>query len=212
MKTQSCGKQVSVSSDEKILVYFFSQYRTWQMSGKNLYGSTRRFDNDCANDKNISLGHKRAIKTNNSRKAVSTMTKVFGPFFLVSSTVENIREQFIEAPKLFWQLRWNLSELFLRPKRLLKAQIFQNKGNLSSEEKILAFLSRFIEHGKLMEQFKRAHKMFWLWLFKWEEHFFGTQEVDRNKFSKGELFSRWQMFLTYFSLYYRVSKTSRNIL
>ena len=79
------------------------------------------------------------------------MTKVFGTLFLVSSTVTNIMEQFIEARKLFWQLRWNLSELFLNPKRLLKRQSFQNKGNLSSEEKILAFFLSFyrtwIAHG-----------------------------------------------------------------
>ena len=66
------------------------------------------------------------------------MKEVFGPFFLVLSSVTNLKEQYIRVCRLFRQLFRNLLELFLGPKRLLKSPIFEKKGNLSSEGKILA--------------------------------------------------------------------------
>ena len=50
------------------------------------------------------------------------MTKVFGPVFLVSSSVTNIKEYFKGVHKLTWKQFWNLKEHFLGPKSLLKTQ------------------------------------------------------------------------------------------
>ena len=67
------------------------------------------------------------------------MKEVFGPFILILSSVTNLRGLFLGVHKLFWQLLWKLLEHFLGPERLLKTQIFEKKGNISSEEKILAY-------------------------------------------------------------------------
>ena len=40
--------------------------------------------------------------------AIFTLTKVFGPVFLVLSSVTHLREQLIRVHKEFWQLLWNL--------------------------------------------------------------------------------------------------------
>ena len=63
------------------------------------------------------------------------MKEDFGQFFLVLSIVTNLEELFIRAQKLFSQLLWNRLEHFFGPKRLLKTQNFEKKGNLLSEEK-----------------------------------------------------------------------------
>ena len=73
------------------------------------------------------------------KTAFFTMKEFFGPFFLVLSSVTNLKGLFSGVDKLFWQLLWNLLEHFLGPKRLLKTQIFEKKGNISSEEKILDY-------------------------------------------------------------------------
>ena len=67
------------------------------------------------------------------------MKEVFGPFFLVLTSVTYLKGLFSGVHKQFWQLLWNLLEHFLGPKRLLKTQIFDKKGSISSEEKILAY-------------------------------------------------------------------------
>ena len=72
------------------------------------------------------------------------MKEVFGPFFLVLSSVTNLKGLFLGVHKLFWQLLWNLLEPFLGPKKLLKTQIFEKKFNISSEKKIFdRFLSYY---------------------------------------------------------------------
>ena len=77
------------------------------------------------------------------------MKEVFGPFFLVLSSVTNLMGLFSGVHKLFWQILWNLLEHFLGPKKLLKTQIFEKKGNLPSEENNLAiFFSYINEQGK----------------------------------------------------------------
>ena len=61
------------------------------------------------------------------------MTKVFDPFFFVSSGLTNIEKAIMGVQKKFWQPLWNLKEPFLRPKWLLKTQSVERKGNLSKE-------------------------------------------------------------------------------
>ena len=88
------------------------------------------------------------------------MTKDFGPFFLVSSTVTNIREQFIQVNTLFWQLLWNLSELSLRPKRLLKTRSIQKKATSPVKSSFWPILYRFIEHEIVMQHTIRVQRYF----------------------------------------------------
>ena len=40
------------------------------------------------------------------------MKEVFGPFFLVLSSVTNLKGLFLGVHKLFWQLLWKLLERF----------------------------------------------------------------------------------------------------
>ena len=65
------------------------------------------------------------------------MTKDFGPFFLVLTSVTKLKEQPTRVHKLFLPLLYFLWEQFLGPKRLLKSHIFEKKGNLSSEKKLI---------------------------------------------------------------------------
>ena len=76
------------------------------------------------------------------------MKEVFGPFFLVISSVTNLKEQFIMVHKLFWQLLWNLLEHISGPKRLLKSPIFEKKANFQWRNNFGLFFSRDIEHAK----------------------------------------------------------------
>ena len=64
------------------------------------------------------------------------MKDVFGPFFLVLSSVTNLKGLFLGIHKLFWQLLWKLLERFLGPKNLLKTQFFEKNFNISSEKKL----------------------------------------------------------------------------
>ena len=75
--------------------------------------------------------------------AVFTMTKVFGSVFLVLSSVTNLREQTLRVQKVFWQLLWNLKNLFLEPKRLLKAQGFDKRQPFQWKKKFWPFFSYF---------------------------------------------------------------------
>ena len=47
-------------------------------------------------------------------------------------------------------------EHFLGPKNLLKTQIFEKKSNISSEEKILGYFSRNIQHDKCQGTFYKG--------------------------------------------------------
>ena len=66
------------------------------------------------------------------------MTNVFGPFFLVASSVTKLTKQIRRVQKFLWQILWNLWKRFLGSKRFLKIQRLEKKGNLPSDEKILA--------------------------------------------------------------------------
>ena len=57
--------------------------------------------------------------------AVCTMTKDFGPIFLVPSSVTNLEKQFTRAHKLFQRLLWKLYVNCFRTWRLLKTKIFE---------------------------------------------------------------------------------------
>ena len=76
------------------------------------------------------------------------MTKDFGPFFLVLSSVTNLKEQFARVHKLFLPLLYKLWAHFLRPKRLFKTQIFEKKKATFPVKKIFDIFSRNIKHSK----------------------------------------------------------------
>ena len=95
------------------------------------------------------------------------MTKVFGPFFRLPTTVTNITKQFIKDHTLFWQLHCNLSQHFLGLKRLLKTQSIQKKAIFPVKKSFPPFLYRFIEHEKAMQHFIRVQQIFWQVLRKW---------------------------------------------
>ena len=84
------------------------------------------------------------MQTNISEIAVFTMKEVFGPFFLVLSSVTNLKGLFSGVHKLIWQLLWNLFKHFSRTSEVVENTKFWKKGNISSEEKILAdFLAQY---------------------------------------------------------------------
>ena len=57
-------------------------------------------------------------------------------------------EAFIKVHNLLWQLLWKLSEHFFKTWEAAKNTKYTEKGNLSSDEKILAIFSRIIENDK----------------------------------------------------------------
>ena len=114
------------------------------------------------------------LKQTFRKTAVFTMKEVFGPFFLVISSVTNPTEQFIRVYWLFRQLLWNLLEHFLGPKRLLKSPIFEKKANFLWRNNFGLFFLLTSNMTNVREQFMRAHKVFWRFLCNWFEHIFGT--------------------------------------
>ena len=122
------------------------------------------------------LGPKRLLGTQvfEKKRQYFQWRKDLGQSFLVISSMKNLWEQIIRSHKFFWQLLWKLQGHFSRTKRLLTTQIFGRKGNLSSEEKFLGHSSFFLTSvTNLREQIIRVHKVFWQWLWKLQDPFFG---------------------------------------
>ena len=72
------------------------------------------------------------------------MTKDFGPFFIVLSSVIHLTEQFKRAKSYSDNCSGTQKSNFLGSKRLLKPQNFEKKGNLSSEKNLFdRFLSEY---------------------------------------------------------------------
>ena len=69
------------------------------------------------------------------------MTKSFGPFFVVLSSVTSLRKQFIGFHKLMWKLLWNFYEHDLAPMRLLKTQVFEKKLSFKRKKNVAHFFS-----------------------------------------------------------------------
>ena len=68
LKTQVFAKNDNNSNEKNIVAYFFSNYRVWQTSRDNLYGSKSCSDNYCGTYKSIVLGPKVLLKTQNFEK------------------------------------------------------------------------------------------------------------------------------------------------
>ena len=76
LKTQIFEKRKSFQWWKDIEL-FSSFYRTWQMSGNNVWESTRFFDKYCGNDRIISLGPNKSIEINISRNSCFHEDKCF---------------------------------------------------------------------------------------------------------------------------------------
>ena len=99
---------------------------------------------------------------------------------------------------------------FLGPKRLMKNQTFEKKGELSFEKKNVAFFSPIIEHENIRQVlFRGVYKVFWQWLCKTYHVFFGTLEVDRNKHFKKYMFSGDKNFGPFFPVLSDMTKIKK---
>ena len=107
LKTQMCQKQGNLSNGEKTLASSFLFYRTWKETGNTLWGSKGCFNVDCAIDKNIYWDLSGRQEQTFQKKAFFAMTKVFGLFFLVLSSMKNMKEQNAMVRIFFWHLLWN---------------------------------------------------------------------------------------------------------
>ena len=78
------------------------------------------------------------------------MTKFFSPFFLVLSSLTNLKEQLLMVLSLIWQSLWTFWELFSGPMRLLITQSVEkkNKAIFPVKKKYLNIFSPFIEFDK----------------------------------------------------------------
>ena len=76
------------------------------------------------------------------------MTEVFGPFFLVWSSVKNLMEQLIRVQKLFWQVLWNLKEHVFGTYEVVENANFWTKRQALQWRKCFGLFSRNIEHDK----------------------------------------------------------------
>ena len=151
---------------------FFFVLQNMKRSWNFLQMSTRYFDNFCLNGKITSLEPRRSIETNISKKNCFNDEKSFWPFFLVSSSVTNIKEQFKTVLKLFWQLLWKIKERFLGPKRLLRTQSCEKQDNISSEEKNFGLFFLVSSNMKNDKEHKiTVHMLFWQALSKLKERF-----------------------------------------
>ena len=72
--------------------------------------------------------------------------KEFSPIFSPLSSVANLTKQFIRVHKVFWQFLWKLQNHIFRTHGVVENTNFWKKGNLSSEQKVLAHFSCIIEH------------------------------------------------------------------
>ena len=116
-----CGtyKIISVPPMRSLKAYFFDKmasppvkkntdlwsfYRVWWTPRKNLWESTKFSDNDFASYKFISIGPKRSLKSNFSKKTTFMFTKHFLLLYRILPTMENIEYFFNRLHRVFDQL------------------------------------------------------------------------------------------------------------
>ena len=224
--TKFWEQKEKLSSEEKILAYFFPYYRTWRIAGNKLQGSTRYFSDFCGNYRSIVLRPKRLLetqifenegKTSSEEKKLAFFSRIIEHHkcqrtsFMVPQAVLNITEEPIRAffqdlrgcwkhkflkrkaklpvKKRNWrflpyyrtsQMSENIfycsttssehywgtyKSIFLGPKRLLKTQNFEKKGQPFQWKKLFDRFSVLPSRNKITKQFVRVHKVFWqlLW-------------------------------------------------
>ena len=138
------------------------------------------------------------------------MKEDFGPFFLVLSSVTNLKGLFIRVHKLFWQLLWKRLEHFFGPKRLLTTQIFEKKINNSIEKKIIwPILIILWIRTNLRDKITLVHRLFSQTLSNLLEDLLRPKRLLKTQFfeKKGKLLSEEKNLARFFS-FLRTRKTS----
>ena len=75
------------------------------------------------------------------------MKKKFGPFFLLLSSVINLRKLFIRIHKVFWPLLWILHDHFCDTKEVVENKL-KKKANFPVKKSFRPFFSPIIECDK----------------------------------------------------------------
>ena len=119
---------------------------------------------------------KRLLKTNFWKKNANfPVKKRFWSFFLVKSSVTNLKGQFVRVQKVFRELLWKLLDHFCNTWEVVgKHKILKEKGNLSSEGKFLAFFFVLSNMENVRQRLIRAHKVLWQVFCKLYDRFFRT--------------------------------------
>ena len=148
-KKQLFEKKGKISSEEKVLACFFSHSRVWQTSVNTLYGSTKYFDNYCGSYRINSVTPKKLLKTQIFEKRQTLKWKEFLACFF-----SHYRVWQTSRDNIWWSTRYSdvycgsYSVNSVTPKKLLKKQLFEKKGKISSEEKVLAC---FFSHSRVWQ-------------------------------------------------------------
>ena len=148
---------------KKFLFYFLPNYRVWQTSGDNLWGSTWFFDNYCGSYRNNSVTPKKLLKTQFfEKKGKLSSEEKFLAIFLAHSRVWQSSVNTLYGSTKYFDNRCGRYRInSVTPTRLLKTQIFERKGKLSSEKMFLArFFLAFSSVTDLRDQFLNIHKLF----------------------------------------------------
>ena len=146
LKTHFFEKKGNLSREEKLLAYFFSSYRAWQTLENNLSENTRFFEKYCASYKIISLGPNKSRTNFFKIKAIVPNKKILANSFWCYPLWQTSNNLLLCSTRFFGIYGVSYKTISLTPKSLLKTQIFEKIGNLSSEEKILAF---FLSHYRV---------------------------------------------------------------
>ena len=146
LKTQIFEKKGKLSSEEKISAKFLAHSRVWQTSVITLYGSTKYFGNYCGSYKTNSVTPKEFLKTQffERKGKLSSEKKFLACFFSQSRVCRSSGDSLWGSTRFSDNYCGSYRIISVTPKKLLKTQIFEKKGKLSSEEKILA---NFLVHS-----------------------------------------------------------------
>ena len=143
-------KKGKLSSEEKILPKFLAHSRVWQTSVNTLYGSTKFFDNYCGSYRINSVTPKKLLETQCFEKKgkFSSEEKIWAKFLAHSRVWQTSVNTLYGSTKFFDNYCGSYRINSVTPKELLKTQIFEKKGKLSSEEKIWA---KFLAHSRVWQ-------------------------------------------------------------
>ena len=110
------------------------------------------------------------------------MKKKFWPTFPRNKECGKPHGKIDNYPKGILTKPGSYNIISVTPNCLLKTQNFEKKGNLSNKENLWLILSILSSATNFREEFRRVYKDFQHFLFRWQDHSFGTQEVYRNKY------------------------------
>ena len=126
----------------------FLNYRVWQTSQKNVYGSTRYSDGYCTSCMSNSIGRKTSFETNISKKGYHPVRqKTLAYFSLVLSNMTIVKEQFITVHKVLLQFLCKLQlDCFLGHKKLIEPNFFKIKAIVPVKKSLSPIFSHITDH------------------------------------------------------------------